>query len=167
MLIVAHQNMDSSQIFGECDQKYRREDLLEDKALVPDETTVESQPTEPKILFEDAIPQIIASCLMNFVVIQAGVNMAFSSILIPQLSLPDSDIQIDIDSASSVASIVTLSIALGALLAGPLMDKYGRKRLAMSICGPFIIAWLMVLFASNIYMIYVARLISGVAGGTF
>jgi facilitated trehalose transporter len=92
--------------------------------------------------------------------------MAFSAILIPQLSLPDSDIKIDLNSASTVASIVTLSIAFGALLAGPLMDKYGRKRLAMSICGPFIIAWLMVLFASNIYMIYVARLISGVAGGT-
>lgn len=81
----------------------------------------------PKLSFKDSIPQIVASCAINFTVIQAGINMCFSSILIPQLSAPESDIQIDLDSSSTVASIVTLSIALGALFCGPLMDKLGRK----------------------------------------
>lgn len=81
----------------------------------------------PKLTFRDSLPQITASCVINLIVIQAGINMAFSSILIPQLSLPESDIQIDLDSSSTVASIVTLSIAFGALACGPLMDKYGRQ----------------------------------------
>jgi MFS family permease len=81
----------------------------------------------PELRTADSMPQVVASCVINLTVIQAGINMAFSSILIPQLSQPDSDIQIDLDSSSTVASIVTLSIAAGALVCGPLMDKYGRK----------------------------------------
>lgn len=81
----------------------------------------------PKLTLKDSIPQIVASCTINFIVIQAGINISFSSILIPQLSAPDSDIKIDLDSSSTVAAIVVLSIALGALFCGPLMDKFGRK----------------------------------------
>lgn len=83
-----------------------------------------------KVKFSDAIPQIAASCAVNFVVIQAGINMAFSSILIPQLSGDESDIKIDLDSSSNLASIVTISIACGALVCGSLMDRFGRIRLS-------------------------------------
>lgn len=83
-----------------------------------------------KMKFSDAIPQIFASCVVNFVVIQAGINMAFSSILIPQLSVENSDIKIDLDSSSNLASIVTLSVACGSFICGSLMDNFGRIRLA-------------------------------------
>lgn len=83
----------------------------------------------PKVRLKDAAPQIIASCAINLTVIQAGINMAFSSILIPQLSLPESEIKIDLDSSSNLASIVTISIAIGALVCGSLMDRIGRVRL--------------------------------------
>lgn len=83
-----------------------------------------------KMKFSDAIPQIVASCVVNFVVIQAGINMAFSSILIPQLSENKSDIKIDLDSSSNLASIVTISVACGSFVCGSLMDRFGRIRLA-------------------------------------
>ncbi|KAG5672139.1 hypothetical protein PVAND_002293 [Polypedilum vanderplanki] len=119
----------------------------------------------PGLSFRDSMPQIVASCVINLIVIQAGINMAFSSILIPQLSLPDSDIKIDLDSSSTVASIVTLSIAFGALICGPLMDKYGRKRLSTIICVPFMFAWLLIALSRNLFMIYTARVLSGFCGG--
>jgi MFS family permease len=81
----------------------------------------------PKLTLKDSIPQIVASCAIYLPVIHSGINLSFSSILIPQLSAPESDIKIDLDGSSTVASIVTLTTALGALLCGPLMDKYGRK----------------------------------------
>ena len=81
----------------------------------------------PKISFKDSIPQILASSAANLIEVQVGINMGFSGILIPQLSKPDSDIKIDLESASIVASIVTISIALGGFFCGPLMDKFGRK----------------------------------------
>jgi hypothetical protein len=120
----------------------------------------------PKVKIKDAFPQMIASCAMNFVVIQAGINMAFSSILIPQLSAAESDIKIDLDGASNIASIVTVSVACGALICGPLLDKFGRVRLATLICVPFFIAWLLIAFSTNLFMIYAARIISGFCGGS-
>lgn len=151
-----------------------------------EEKNNESAP--PEMRLRDAIPQILASCAINLTVIQAGINMAFSSILIPQLSLPESDIQIDLDSSSTVASIVTLSIASGALVCGPLMDKLGRRfvtiiqvqpvsaltqahtsfrRLSTIICAPFIFGWLLIGLSRNLYMIYVARVLSGFCGGLY
>jgi hypothetical protein len=86
---------------------------------------------EPRIKLKDALPQIFASCAINFIVIQAGINMTFSSILIPQL-VEDKDefIKLNLDSSTNLASIVTVSTALGALVCGSLMDRFGRIQLA-------------------------------------
>lgn len=130
------------------------------------DTITENRATEaPNISFKDAIPQIVASCAINFIVIQAGVNMAFSSILIPQLSEPESDIKIDLNSSSNIASIVTVSVAMGALVCGSLMDRFGRVRLSRMICLPFGLAWLLLALSRNLYMIYAARVLSGFCGG--
>lgn len=86
---------------------------------------------EPSIKLNDALPQIIATCAINSIVIQAGINMTFSSILIPQLTESnDASIRLDLDSSANLASIVTISIALGALVCGNLMDRFGRIQLA-------------------------------------
>lgn len=135
----------------------------ETKLLAITENRVDSE--SPKIKLKDAIPQILASCAINFVVIQAGINMAFSSILIPQLSEPSSDIKIDLDSSSNLASIVTISIAFGALVCGSLMDRFGRVQLSKMICVPFVAAWLLIALSRNLYMIYAARVLSGFCGG--
>lgn len=121
----------------------------------------------PRMKFKDAVPQIVASCAINLIVIQAGINMAFSSILIPQLSEPESDIKIDLDSSSNLASIVTISIAIGALACGSLMDRFGRVRLSIYICVPFAFAWLLIVLSRNLYMIYSARVLSGFCGGVY
>lgn len=93
--------------------------------------------------------------------------MAFSSILIPQLSEPESDIKIDLDSSSNIASIITVSVALGAFVCGSLMDYFGRVRLAKMICVPFVVAWLLIALSRNLYMIYAARVLSGICGGVY
>ncbi|CRL05457.1 CLUMA_CG018168, isoform A [Clunio marinus] len=91
--------------------------------------------------------------------------MAFSSILIPQLSEPESDIQIDLSSSSNIASIVVVSVAFGALVCGSLMDTFGRVRLSTMICVPFVVAWLLIALSRNLFMIYTARILSGFCGG--
>lgn len=111
-----------------------------------------------------ALPQIAASCIMNFLVIQAGINMAYSAILIPQL-LESKEIEIDTNKASWIASIVTISLPIGSLSCGFLIDRFGRKKLAVLMSLPFTVAWALIVFAQNIYMIYAARVISGIGGG--
>lgn len=88
------------------------------KSLCENILSQESQCKRIDVTFRDCLPQILATCVINLTVIQAGINMTFSSILIPQLSGSESDIKIDIDSASTIASIVTISIAIGEILPG-------------------------------------------------
>lgn len=54
----------------------------------------------PNIRWKDALPQIFASLSSYAIVIQAGVNLAYSAILLPQLSDDNSDIHITTNEAS-------------------------------------------------------------------
>lgn len=125
---------------------------------------LEQKSDVPKEKFLDLIPQLVASCLMYFLVVQAGISMSFSSVLISQLS-DNKEIELNRDSASIIASIWSLSLPLGALSSGYLMDKYGRRKTALFICFPFTFAWLLVSFAQNVTWIYIARIIGGITSG--
>lgn len=44
--------------------------------------------------------QVLAACVAHSLVIQVGINMSFSAVLLPQLRQNDSPINIDINQAS-------------------------------------------------------------------
>jgi facilitated trehalose transporter len=129
-----------------------------------DRVELQQKSDEPKEKLIDLVPQLVASCLMYFLVVQAGISMSFSSVLISQLT-DNKEIELDRDSASIVASIWSLALPLGALSSGYLMDNYGRRKTALFICFPFTASWLLVSFAQNVSMIYIARIIGGVTTG--
>ncbi|XP_019875293.2 facilitated trehalose transporter Tret1 [Aethina tumida] len=118
-----------------------------------------------QIKWRDACRQFLACCIAHTLVIQAGVNMAFSAVLLPQLHEQKSDITINKNEGSWIASIVTISLPLGSLLIGPLMDKFGRKTMCLVTTVPFVIAWLLHAYASTVWYIYTARILSGFTGG--
>lgn len=143
-------------------------DARREVEIVKDQHRVELQNQQDNALKEttllDLFPQLLASCLMYLLVIQAGISMSFSSVLITQLA-DKGEIDLDTNSASIIASIWSLSLPIGALSSGFLMDRYGRRKTALFICFPFIFAWLLVSFAQNVTMIYIARIISGITTG--
>lgn len=53
-----------------------------------------------RMRFWDALPQVWAALIANLLPMQAGINMAYSAILLPQLSDPLADIPINKDEAS-------------------------------------------------------------------
>lgn len=60
----------------------------------------ETDQSSDKMGIVDAMPQVFAALIANLLPMQAGINMGYSSILIPQLSDPLADIPISKDEAS-------------------------------------------------------------------
>lgn len=63
------------------------------------------------------------------------------------------------------ASLVTISLPLGSMIVGPLMDRFGRRKTIMASTIPFVIAWLIQANAMNVWHVYLARVLAGFSGG--
>uniref|UniRef100_A0A1B6KB92 Major facilitator superfamily (MFS) profile domain-containing protein n=1 Tax=Graphocephala atropunctata TaxID=36148 RepID=A0A1B6KB92_9HEMI len=119
---------------------------------------------QPKV--KDIYPQIIASCIAHMLVIQAGINMAYSAILLPQLMADNSGFQIDKDQASWIASLMAIATPVGALVCGPFMDLLGRKLFSVITTVPIILSWfILVLMSDSVWPLYTARMLAGFGGG--
>ncbi|XP_015597576.1 facilitated trehalose transporter Tret1-2 homolog isoform X2 [Cephus cinctus] len=127
-------------------------------AMIKNRTTL--KPT-----FKDAIPQIIASCIIHCIVIQGGINMAYSTVLNNGLQKAEGKLRISKDQESWIASLVTISLPIGSLLTGPLMDKFGRKSICLLTCIPASISWILILLSNSISTIYAGRVIAGASAG--
>ncbi|KAL1449997.1 hypothetical protein WDU94_002460, partial [Cyamophila willieti] len=46
-------------------------------------------------------------------------------------------------------------------------DKFGRKPIILALCVPFILSWVLILFATSAVFLYAARFIQGIATGGF
>ncbi|KAF7283613.1 hypothetical protein GWI33_023251, partial [Rhynchophorus ferrugineus] len=71
-------------------------DIEKSEDIMDDDDDVKDPPHSTKDIFK----QIMACCIAHSLVIQAGINMAFSAVLLPQLKDSDPDIVIDKSQAS-------------------------------------------------------------------
>lgn len=63
------------------------------------------------------------------------------------------------------ASLSSLSTPIGCLLSGYMSDNFGRKLTLLITEIPLILGWIMIACASNIEMIYIGRLLTGLGSG--
>jgi len=94
-----------------------------------------------------------------------GTVLAWTSPVLPQLYKEDSWLVITKEQGSWVGSLLALGAILGAVPSGPMADKLGRKRMLLLLTAPFLLSWVIIIFASTLWLIYLARLIVGAAVG--
>ncbi|KAK9887592.1 hypothetical protein WA026_023475 [Henosepilachna vigintioctopunctata] len=95
-----------------------------------------------------------------------GTMMGFSGIFLPQfrnnISFQTTD---DTEIDSWIASSAVIPMGVTALLGGILMDKIGRKWTHLLSSIPGFVGWIMISYSSNISMVLLGRLMTGIACG--
>jgi facilitated trehalose transporter len=147
------------------DKTERNQLKLEENVLNNSDLILNVEKPVSSVPCKDSLKQILACCIAHSLVIQAGINMSFSAILLPQLDEKKSSIHISKSEASWIASIVAIALPLGSFIIGPLMDKFGRKKLCICTTIPFAVSWIMHASAKNVWHLYLARIIAGFSGG--
>lgn len=66
-----------------------------------------------------------------------------------------------------IGSFANLGAMMMCFPIGILCDKLGRKLANLLLTIPFIVGWLLIIFAKSIAMLYVGRFVTGMAGGAF
>lgn len=115
-----------------------------------------------------ALRQILMSVIANLGTINTGMAFGFSAVVIPQLVRPDSDIVVDEDQASWIASLSSASTPVGCILTGWLMDAIGRRRALLLTEVPLALGWILIAVAPvthGLHYIYAGRLLVGLGSG--
>ncbi|CAB1459849.1 unnamed protein product [Pleuronectes platessa] len=95
-----------------------------------------------------------------------GFVLGYSSPALPELmQISDPRLRLDAVQASWFGSIVTVGAAVGGLLGGWMVEKVGRKLSLMFCSLPFVFGFTIIIAAQNVWMLYVGRVLTGLASG--
>uniref|UniRef100_U5EUX1 Facilitated trehalose transporter Tret1 n=1 Tax=Corethrella appendiculata TaxID=1370023 RepID=U5EUX1_9DIPT len=108
--------------------------------------------------------QFLAAVGVSMAAVSGGTVLAWTSPVLPQMH-ENATLPLTSDEGSWVGSCLAIGAFAGALPAGILAEKIGRKWTTMSLALPFIVSWLLIIFANGAGMLYAGRLFSGIATG--
>ncbi|KAH0956781.1 hypothetical protein HN011_009731 [Eciton burchellii] len=109
--------------------------------------------------------QYLASISASIMAIAAGTALAWTSPVLPQLYVATSWLVISEEQGSWVSSLLALGAMLSAVPSGPMADKLGRKKSLLLLTIPFLLSWTIIITASKLWLINVARFIVGIGVG--
>ncbi|XP_063698880.1 facilitated trehalose transporter Tret1-2 homolog [Culicoides brevitarsis] len=109
--------------------------------------------------------QLFASCGPTLASIGAGMIFGYSATLLPELQRAESEISVSDTTGSWIASLCLLPTAVGCLLGGFSIEKFGRKKAHILLSIPLLLGWTFIYFAHNLEMLLVGRILSGLSVG--
>ncbi|KAG8277043.1 hypothetical protein J6590_050878 [Homalodisca vitripennis] len=95
----------------------------------------------------------------------AGTHFSWSSPTLPKLEAADSWLPINSDQASWIGSLTALGTVFGPFLGGWLVNTIGRRWTIVTSVMICLVAWIILLFANSVWIIYIGRFIGGAGGG--
>ncbi|GJQ86903.1 hypothetical protein Trydic_g11775 [Trypoxylus dichotomus] len=111
-----------------------------------------------------------AAIVVNLACFTCGSAFSWSSPVTPKLHNPSDNplgIALTEEEISWLVALMSLGASVGPFVGGYLADKIGRKRTFIVSILPFILAYVLLAFGTNLYIYYVARFIKGTCVGLF
>lgn len=109
--------------------------------------------------------RIISSISATLITATAGTCYGWPSPTLSYLTSAESSIPTTSDEGSWIVSIMILCSALTPVPSAYFADRFGRKTTLLLGAVPFILGWVLVIFAKSVTMLYVARMFSGLGYG--
>lgn len=102
----------------------------------------------------------------------AGTILSWTSPALPYIlldknaTMPESPgFRINEQEAALLSSIINIGALIAAIPTGYFADKFGRKKLIIILTLPFILSWFLIIIASNVHFIVIARFLAGISVG--
>ncbi|CAK1593812.1 unnamed protein product [Parnassius mnemosyne] len=109
--------------------------------------------------------QVIASLSSNFLLLDIGMAVNFTTIALPVLLNAPDGLSLNDIQASWFGSLLFLTQPFGAVLSGPIVDYFGRRLANFLVNLPHLIAWILMYFAWNIPTLFIATALLGIGTG--
>ncbi|RZB39696.1 Sugar tr and/or MFS 1 domain containing protein, partial [Asbolus verrucosus] len=117
--------------------------------------------TEPR-----RFPQYVAALAATLSALCAGAVLGWTSPILSEITVGKfHNISVDNNQMGWIGSFVTLGGMTMCIPTGFLCDLIGRKKTLLLLIVPFAVGWSLILFARSIIMLYLGRLITGMAAG--
>ncbi|XP_059469654.1 facilitated trehalose transporter Tret1-like [Neocloeon triangulifer] len=110
-------------------------------------------------------PQYVVALIATLGSFCAGTVMAWTSPTLPVLMGPNSPLPITAEEGSWIGCLMAVGALCGALPAGVVSDKLGRRLTMQIVAAPLIVSWVMIIFAPSVGWLYAARIIAGLGVG--
>uniref|UniRef100_A0A1Y1L745 Major facilitator superfamily (MFS) profile domain-containing protein n=1 Tax=Photinus pyralis TaxID=7054 RepID=A0A1Y1L745_PHOPY len=117
-------------------------------------------------VFPGNTPQILATVTGTLTALSDGMHYGWSAPMIPVLQSPSSPVEIADSHIVWIENIYMFGGLVGLPITMFTLDKLGRKNTMLIAAVEYLIAWLLIAFASSIEIIFVARFLTGIAADT-
>lgn len=103
---------------------------------------------------------------MNLISLSHGGAIGFVSPFLPYLRSKDSHVgSVSDENISWIGSLLAVGGFFGAIIYGKISQKFGQKVTLIAIVLPHLCFWTLVLLSSEVYHLYIARILAGLTGG--
>lgn len=109
-------------------------------------------------------PQIIASLAATINAISDGMSYGWASPVVPVLKKPDTPVKISESDVVWIESIYMIGGIVGLPVTIYCVDKFGRKLSIILAAVVNLIHWVLIATCNNVPQLYIARLLTGLAG---
>jgi len=112
-----------------------------------------------------ALPQVLATLAQSLLLLALGMMVSLPTIVIAALRNAPSGLSMNDSQASWFAGIILVCQPMGSVLSGVLSEAAGRKKCMMFVALPQLAGWLLMYFAEDLPVLYVAGLMMGFSIG--